>query len=354
MDNLNMNDNKIYVVIPSYEPTNSLIRLCESLKHIGIDTIIVVDDGSGDNYADIFRTVENEFDCIVLRHATNLGKGRALKTAFNYLLVNDPSLIGVVTADSDGQHTPEDILQVMNSLRHFPDCLIMGCRDFHDAGVPLKSYIGNIFTRIFCSFLCGVEVSDTQTGLRGITRSFMKRLLSTPGERFDYETNMLLECNKNIPIHEVPIKTIYESKTNHKTHFDPLLDSIMIYKVILTYSLSSIASTIIDFLIFAILTGLNVGIWRATAIGRLAAACINFILNRNIVFQSSGKIYLQLFQYLLLVALSGTASAALITILHRHLSLDVTVIKAMVEIVLFFFNYYIQRTFIFQRKKEIL
>lgn len=346
-----MNDNKIYVVIPAYEPTTALIQLCETLKHVGIDTVIVVDDGSGDHYADIFHTVENELDCIVLRHAVNLGKGRALKTAFNYILVKDPSLIGVVTADSDGQHTPTDILNVINTLQRFPKHLIMGCRNFHDATVPWKSYMGNLLTRRFCSFLCGVTVSDTQTGLRGIPSSFIKRLLSTPGERFDYETNMLLECNENISIHEVPIETIYESKTNHKTHFDPLIDSIMIYKVILTYSLSSIASTIIDFIIFAILTGMHVDIWRATAIGRLSAAFINFILNRNIVFHSSGKIYLQLFQYLVLVALSGTASASLITVLQQFLSLDVTVIKAMVEIVLFFFNYYIQRTFIFQRKR---
>ncbi len=345
-----MNNSKIYVIIPSYEPTATLIQLCESLKQAGIDSIIIVDDGSGDNYSDIFRTIENNLGCVVLHHAANLGKGRALKTAFNYILYEDPSLIGAVTADSDGQHTPDDIVRVMKALRQSPDSLILGCRNFHEKNIPWKSYLGNLLTKKFCSFLCGVDVSDTQTGLRGIPSVFLERLLSTPGERFDYETNMLLECNDNIAIHEVPIKTIYESKTSHKTHFDPLTDSIMIYKVILTYSLSSIASTIIDFIIFAILTGMRVSIWHATAIGRLVAAFINFLLNRNIVFQSSGKLYLQLFQYLLLVTLSGTISALAITFLQQFLALDVTVIKAIVELMLFFFNYYIQRTFIFQRK----
>lgn len=101
-------------------------------------------------------------------HAVNQGKGRALKTAFNYCLLQDPDLVGCVTADSDGQHLPEDIVHCGEVLSRHPDSLVLGCRDFDDVSVPQKSRYGNKITRTLFRYLCGLKITDTQTGLRGI------------------------------------------------------------------------------------------------------------------------------------------------------------------------------------------
>ena len=132
-----MNENRsetikgIPVVIPSYEPDEQLVELCEALVTSGITDICIVDDGSGEEYRSIFDRIETTYadeNVRILRHSVNMGKGRALKTAFQDLLEHRQGLIGCVTADSDGQHTPKDIYRCMLELAGHPDSLIMGCR----------------------------------------------------------------------------------------------------------------------------------------------------------------------------------------------------------------------------------
>ena len=128
----------------------------------------------------------------LLQHHVNLGKGRALKTAFNYYLNYFPDGIGVVTADGDGQHAPEDIIKCVERLRHSPEALILGVRDFSGKDVPLRSRVGNKITRTILKWAIGAPISDTQTGLRGIPRWFLKQILPLKGERFEFETSMLV------------------------------------------------------------------------------------------------------------------------------------------------------------------
>lgn len=108
MDTKELNQ-KIPIVIPSYEPDEKLCMLLGNLKNAGFEEIVVVDDGSqGSEYQNIFAKAQ-EAGCIVLHHAVNQGKGRALKTAFNHCLFAYPDAIGCVTIDSDGQHTVKDM-----------------------------------------------------------------------------------------------------------------------------------------------------------------------------------------------------------------------------------------------------
>ena len=160
------------VIIPSLEPDERLPRLLAEMREAGIENIVLVDDGSGPDYAPVFERAQREFGCTVLRHAVNLGKGRALKTAFNHCLNTWPNAPGAITADSDGQHSAADILRFMEELAAHPDSLLLGCRNFDDAGVPFNSRWGNKITCFMFKALCGVSVSDTQTGLRGVPSSF--------------------------------------------------------------------------------------------------------------------------------------------------------------------------------------
>lgn len=225
--------NLIPLIIPSYEPDERLLLLLENLLEMNIKKIIIVDDGSGENYKKIFDDAVNRFGVKVLRHEQNRGKGAALKTAFNFCLNEITDLIGCVTADSDGQHSPDCILKCMNALYENPSKLIMGCRDFTLPGIPQKSILGNKNTNKIINNLYGTNLSDTQTGLRGLSTDFMHKCLEIKGNRFEYEIKMLsYALAKKIAVLEVPIDTIYDSEKNHSTHFRPIVDTIKIYSAL--------------------------------------------------------------------------------------------------------------------------
>ena len=131
------------VIIPAYEPDEKLIGLVEKLNQAELLPIIVVDDGSDKAvYGSIFEKVR-ELGATVLTHAVNMGKGRGLKTAFNHCINEYEGIVGVVTADSDGQHRVEDIQKCKEALLDNPHALILGVRDFNKDGIPARSVFGN-------------------------------------------------------------------------------------------------------------------------------------------------------------------------------------------------------------------
>lgn len=347
------------IVIPSYEPDENLPVFCNRLKYCGLTNIIVIDDGSGEKYEEFFQEVKKIDGCTVLKHAVNQGKGRALKTAFNYILNHfSEKTVGCVTADSDGQHNVEDVLKCVNSLVENPNSLILGCRDFGGEQIPWKSRFGNELTKRICNYLCGIKISDTQTGLRGIPTSFMRILLNVPGERFEYETNMLIEAKGNYDFVEVPIETVYDSKDNHRTHFDPVKDSIRIYmifgRIFSRYIISSISSFVIDILLFMLFCSLlrnklplyYVGI--STVLARILSSIYNFIVNYVIVFRSKKEKSKSAVRYFTLAIVIMGLSAAFTTIIVWMLRPSTeAVIKIVVDVVLFFASYKIQQKIIF-------
>ena len=171
--------------IPSLNPDDKLLSPVRSLREEGFTRILVLDEGSREESAPVFARVKSECGCELLRHPINLGKGRALKTAFMYILNTYPACAGVVTVDADGQHKAKDVAACARALLDHPDSLILGCRDFNESGVPARSRFGNRLTRRVFSFLCGLKVSDTQTGLRGMSKRLMEAFLPVMGERFE-------------------------------------------------------------------------------------------------------------------------------------------------------------------------
>lgn len=345
------------IVIPAYEPGTELLEFYRDLKTKGFQNIIVINDGSTDDYTELFDEITARGG-VVLKHAVNQGKGRALKTVFNYILNEFPDACGCITADSDGQHKTEDVEQCARALVHSRDCLIMGCRDFSGSNVPWKSRFGNELTKKVCSYLCGIKVSDTQTGLRGIPAGFMKELLNVPGERFEFETNMLISSKGKYTTIEVPVQTVYESKENHKTHFDPVLDSIKIYRIFgilfLKYIFSSLSSSIIDFILFGVFCSVlkpwNAGYYIAiaTVSARIFSASYNYLINYKFVFHSKKNMGTSGVQYLILAVCIMLLSALSVTAGVRFMpAVPEVLIKILVDTVLFLISYKVQQQLIY-------
>ncbi|MCR5592606.1 MAG: bifunctional glycosyltransferase family 2/GtrA family protein [Saccharofermentans sp.] len=352
----------IPIVIPSYEPDERFPAILKDLKQAGLGPVIVVDDGSGDDYISFFNEAEDlvkDLGGVVLHHDGNKGKGRALKTAFSYILDNMPESIGCVTADSDGQHSVNCIKKCMSALTEHPDDLVLGVRDFSGEDVPFKSRAGNTITIKVCSFLCGVKVSDTQTGLRAIPKAFMKELLDVEGERFEFETQMLIESKDKYPIFEVPIETIYDSKENHQTHFNPVKDSIRIYKLFgkmfAKFIFSSLSSCVIDLLLFALfckvfssVIGSAFYVTVATVLARVISATYNYLVNYKLVFKS-GKSHTSSFpKYVVLAIVQMSLSAGIVTLLVMLFTgVPELAFKIPVDVILFLLSYYVQRRFVY-------
>lgn len=355
-----MQNERIPLIIPSYEPDDRLITLLQNLKSAGFTNIIVLDDGSGDAYQELFAQAEKEYGCTLLRHYRNMGKGRGLKDAFNYCLNMFPDMIGCVTADSDGQHVPEDIQKCMEELEQHPDHLVMGCRKFSKDEVPWKSVYGNTITKNVCKWLCGVSVSDTQTGLRAIPKAFMAELLNVNGERFEFETNMLIASKGRYEISEIEIHTIYDSKEDHQTHFDPVKDSIRIYrifgKMLLKFLLSSLSSAVIDLALFQVFCkcfrpiDAVFYVTIAAVAARVISATYNYLVNYSLVFKSEENKWKAFGKYALLAVIQMTLSASLVTLgVYLLSAVPELVVKIVVDVFLFVVSYWIQREFVFKK-----
>lgn len=353
------------VIIPSLNPSNSLIEYVNQLISHGFTNIIVIDDGSSVDKQDIYTKLESFKECHVLHHAVNMGKGRALKNAFNYVLTHHQVLLespdGVITVDCDGQHTVEDVLKLSEELKKQNSSLILGVRDFDIEGVPFKSRFGNKCTKSILRFFYGGNISDTQTGLRAIPTKLLPLYLTLFGERFEYETTMLIETLKqHIPIQEIKIRTVYIND-NSETHFRPIADSWAIYKLILgtfiKYSLSAISSFLIDLLFFEIISfilkdvSLGIRVWGATIGARIISSLWNYSINKNIVFSNkeSGKNIIV--KYYSLCVIQMICSATLVFSLCQLTNLAELIAKLIVDTILFFVSFQIQRNWIFGRSK---
>lgn len=346
------------IVIPALDPKSDLIEYVDTLINYGCSRILVVDDGSGAECRPVFDEIETREECSILRHSVNLGKGRAIKDAMLYFLKECEGMNGIITVDSDGQHTVEDVSRIAAAMSDNPESLVLGARDFNAGNVPPKSKFGNKCTRIVMKLFIGGDIHDTQTGLRGIPTGLIERFSTLSGDRFEYETVMLMDAiQSKADIKEVPIHTVYIDN-NSETHFKPIVDSLKIYKVILAtfirYTLSSLSSFLVDYGIFcALIFALGRGgmrqttsVWIATAAARICSSLFNYTINKKIVFKSRRGLS-TLAMYYILCAVQMACSALAVSLIGMT-GFPVQIAKIIVDTVLFMISYRIQKSIIFR------
>ena len=360
---------KISVVLPSLDPDEKLIAVVDGLLEYGFSDIILVNDGSKAENLHYFTDLAAQHPEIhLLHHEVNKGKGAALKNAFRYFLENRPNGFGVVTVDGDNQHHPED---TRNCCEHMMKTghTVLGCRDFNQADVPARSSFGNKTTSMIFKIFVGMTISDTQTGLRAIPRKVLEQLVEVYGDRFEYETNMLLAFKtKGIPFDEVKIRTVYIEE-NKSSHFRVIHDSWRIYKLILAhffrYTLSSLASAVVDTGAFSFLSWALQGMLKGFAltaaagvIARVSSSLLNFFMNQKLVFQTNVDTKKAMLRYYML-ALPQMAAQVLLTqgvyiLFNIPDSANVlrTVLYAVVMTVLYFASYMIQQRWVFAPEKS--
>ncbi|MGM9949185.1 MAG: glycosyltransferase family 2 protein [Lysinibacillus sp.] len=196
----------IIVVIPALNPLRSLLAFVEQLRAAEIKKVLIINDGSGEKYAPIFEELHSQPHCIVLEHERNAGKGRALKTGFDYIMKHEMKAEGLLTVGAHGQHTIEDVELMLESAKLFSDGVVLGVRQFRSREMPMISFLGNQAASILFELLFHHRLLDIQTGLRYIPKRELYWLRKVEGEQADYDTNMLVEAiRRGLPIYEIPI-----------------------------------------------------------------------------------------------------------------------------------------------------
>lgn len=347
----------VTVIIPALNPDIKLLNLVGELYENGFDDIVIVNDGSDDEHFKYFPDESKYPFCKVLHHRRNRGKGVALRNAFRFFNEHRKGRAGVVTIDCDGQHLTNDIIACVKKM-HETGNVVLGCRNFSDKKVPFRSKLGNKLTSLVFRLFCGIKISDTQTGLRAIPAEYLKDFIEVKGARYEYETNMLLEMKKrHIGFVEMPIDTVYLNN-NESSHFRPIVDSLRIYKLILSFLFSSLFSMFVELLIFYfslkfLFTG-AFGILCATFLSRAVSSIVNFSINRTKVFSGKDGLLRSAIRYVILAIPLAFASMFLIKGLTWLLNVTApsltTLLKCVVDTVLFFVSFRIQQNWVFAPK----
>lgn len=345
------------IIIPAYNPDEKLVKLIKNLKQLSIDPIIIVNDGSNEKSLEYFDQAK-KLNCEIVTHDKNKGKGAAIKSGIRYANENYFNFTGYVTCDADGQHLPTDILKVSMALEDNPEMLVLGHRDFKKKQVPFKSRLGNRFSAKYFYLNTNVKCTDTQTGLRGIPYFLTDDALSIPENRYDYEMTFLMNIAKaGVKLKEVNIETVYLDH-NSSSQFRPVIDSIRIYKKPIKFALCSLSSAFLDLLVFTILTSIlndsiAIVVLIATVTARVVSGIYNFLLNRSWSFKSKSPIQKQFYKYLLLYLLQLSLSIILVTFLSI-IPIHLTIIKAVVDSILFVGSYFIQKNWVFKKERKII
>ena len=275
----------VCVLIPAYKPEPVLIEQLKRLSSLGYD-ILVVDDGGGEDYKDIFTKAEEY--AVVVHHNKNRGKGAALKTGFGLVRKYFPESKGVVTADADGQHCVEDIEKVAKALEEGAS-FVLTEREL-GKNIPARSKVGNDLSRVLFSLFTGRYLYDNQSGLRGFEISHCDWLVRVHGNKYDYEMAVLLHIDKrNIPVTGIKINTIYINE-NASSHFDPFKDTYRIYKRMFATLLPSSVSSVLYGVITTLALILLPAYYPAViAISGLCAITAAVVLGRLLIFKKLSR-----------------------------------------------------------------
>lgn len=337
----------LVVLIPAYKPDERLAVLVARLRGARRDcAVLVVDDGSGPQYAPFFSAARTR-GAEVVSSPVNQGKGQALRTGLAHAAATWPEA-DVVCADADGQHTPSDIEAVATRVRETGH-MTLGVRRF-TGPVPLRSRIGNDVTALLFRGATGWRLGDTQTGLRGYPAGQLAWLQEISGDRYEYELSALLRAHElGMAVEQVEITTIYEPG-NTSSHFRPVQDSARIYAPLLRFMGASLASFGIDWLGVMVIFPMTGSLLAAVVGARLVSGTANFFMNRRVFRAQRGTVARTAVRYAVL-AVSLLAASYLMLKALTAVGIPLGIAKVLGDGAIYVASYVAQRRLVFKERR---
>ncbi len=200
-----------WIVVPAFNEEKKIAEVINSLKKEGYKRIIVVDDGSSD------RTYSESklMGIITLKHAINRGQGAALKTGIDYALEQGAEII--VTFDSDGQHQPEDIKNIIQPIEEGKADIVLGSRFLNkESNVPLVRKIFLKGGALIFRLMYGVRLTDSHNGLRAFSRKAAQTIKLTQ-DKMEHASEIIEEIGRRkLKYLEVPVTIRYTAYSLEK------------------------------------------------------------------------------------------------------------------------------------------
>ena len=364
-----MSDKREYfscaVAIPALNPEPELADYVRALLERGIPRVIVINDGSRADCLPVFEEIAGIPRAVVLRHEVNRGKGCALKTAYRCCLdaPDMAEITGVVTADADGQHLVDDVLNVARMTQSSTDTIVMGTRNLRLPQVPPRSKLGNRMTSFAFHLLYGAQLEDTQTGLRGFPRSLLEWCCGVHGDRYEYEMNVLIRAVRDgVKFVQTEIQTVYFDN-NRGSHLKAGRDSWRVFLILISglgmYAVSAAVSAAVDVSMFWVSYRFLFAALRpaacylaATVLARVLSSLANVTLNRRYVFRSRRGGFDSVLRYYSLWLTQMLVSYLALLGLQAILPVPPVIIKGCVDILLAIGSYQVQLHWVFREPEE--
>lgn len=211
------------VVIPTYNESKAIADIIGRIVKLGLE-IIIVDDGSSDDTAEIARAAGAK----VLRNDSNMGKGASLIRGFNFALVQ--GFDAVISMDGDGQHSCDDINEFIRKAQNSQSAIFIGNRMVSTANMPFIRIITNRFMSELISFIAKQRIPDTQCGFRLIKKEALTKLNLT-SSKYEIESEVLIKAARlGFKIESIPVKTIYSGQ---KSQIHPFIDTLRFLRFII-------------------------------------------------------------------------------------------------------------------------
>lgn len=208
-----MDKKKVFIILPGLNEEKHIGQLISNIKKQGYSNIIFVDDGSNDKSSEVAKSS----DAIVIRHIINMGKGAATKTGCGYAIKKGAKIL--VLMDSDGQHKPEDLNRIVSELVKNKRDIVIGRRKI-DKNMPFMMTFGNWFIDKASGLINGIDLQDTQSGLRCFTSETYKKI-KWKSDDYSMESEMIANIAKNrLKYSQIFIETIYLDNFKGTTIFD--------------------------------------------------------------------------------------------------------------------------------------
>lgn len=210
-----MNKLRVCIVIPAYNEGQVIYSVLKKAQKAFVSSvykidIVLVNDGSADNTgAEAKRAGVH-----VINHILNSGAGGATATGLSY--ANQNGYDFAATMDADGQHSPNDVLNGIDTIQKVKADLLIGSRLIDAEGMSKVKVLGNKGLSIITRLLFGVNTTDSQSGLRIYSRQALEKLRwKTSG--YEFCSEMIWRANQlGLKISEYPIEAIYTDYSKAK------------------------------------------------------------------------------------------------------------------------------------------
>jgi glycosyltransferase involved in cell wall biosynthesis len=211
---------RICALIPAFNEAPYIANVVAGARQ-HVEKVVVIDDGSGDETAQIARAAGA--DC--LRSQRNCGKASALRTGIAFACAQ--GFTHAITLDGDGQHLPEDIPAMLRVAEETGADLVIGARFFDRTLMPRARYFSNTVGSRLASALVGCKIQDSQSGFRLLR---LDKLCETKLRSRCYELEMeilIKMARSGCTIAHAPVRMVYDDG-QARSKMKPVRDTVRI------------------------------------------------------------------------------------------------------------------------------